>query len=139
MTVQTKPGPVVADADDLVIEHRGKRVLIKVETFGVYPKINAYSQTVGATSWTFEGFVDDEVFANDTDIATGARMEPSDWIAKAGGPAGFVASMLPAINAVLARVWPATGESMTPLEQVHALLGGLRVIKAADGTVRVEP
>lgn len=138
MSIQTKPGPVVADADDLVIEHRGKRVLIKVETFGVYPKINAYSQTVGATSWAFEGFVDDEVFSNATEIATGAPMTPSDWIAKAGGPAAFVASLLPAINAVLARVWPASGDSMTPLEQVHALLGGLRVLRAADGTVRVE-
>lgn len=139
MTIQTKPGPVVADADDLVIEHRGKRVLIKVLNVGLYPSINAYSQAVGATAWTGEGPVDGEVFANDTDISAGKSMEPADWIAKTGGPAGFVASMLPAINAVLARVWPATGEGMTPLEQVHALLGGLRVIRAADGTVRVEP
>lgn len=138
MSIQTKPGPVVADADDLVIEHRGKRVLIKVLSVGLYPSINAYSQAVGASSWTGEGPVDGEVFANDTDMATGKGMTPSDWIAKAGGPAGFVASMIPAINAVLARVWPASGEPMTPLEQVHALLGGLRVIKAADGTVRVE-
>lgn len=138
MSIQTKPGPVVADADDLVIEHRRKRVLIKILSVGPYPSINAYSQAVGATAWTGEGPVDGEVFANDTDISTGKSMEPADWIAKAGGPAGFVASMLPAINAVLARVWPASGDAMTPLEQVHALLGGLRVIKAADGTVRVE-
>lgn len=138
MTIQTKPGPIVADADDLVIEHRGKRVLVKIVYLGSYPTINAYSQAVGAPSWANEGFVDDQVFSNANDRETGAPMEPSDWIARAGGPAAFVASMLPAINAVLARVWPATGESMTPLEEVHALLGGLRVIKAADGTVRVE-
>ncbi len=145
MSIQTRPGPVVADADDLVIEHRGQRVLVKILAVGFHPSINAYSQAVGATTWNAEGPVDcaagdrDSIFSNDND--QGMPMTPSDWIAKFGGPRGFVATfVVPRLNEILARIWPAqTGApSGDPLQQVHAVIAGLRVVKAADATVRVE-
>lgn len=144
--IQTKPGPVVADSDDLVIEHRGKRVLAKVMFVGAHPSIIAYSQPVGGSTWTPEGLLDcfpgdsESIFSNDNDRENGGvPMTPPDWIAKYGGPLGFVKSFVcPRLNEILARMFPAGEMPVDPLQAVHSIIGSLRVVKAADGTVRVE-
>lgn len=149
MAVQRSVGPPQFVPGELVIRHRGLEVGVKVYHAIGYPQILVFRRSVGEAKWNPLGDVDGGYFDTSQDREQGNRpMTAADWIAKAGGPAGFVRQhVLPRLNAVLAEVWPAQAvpspspapaSGGDPLEQVDSIICGLLVTMAADGTVRVE-
>jgi hypothetical protein len=58
------------------------------------------------------------------------------WIAHFGGPEAFTREVIvPRLNTWLALLFPASDTPLTPLEQVHAVLGAIKFKPQADGTL----
>lgn len=147
MPIQTTGGTPQFGPGDLVIEHRGTAVGVKLFVLrGEFPTVFAYTRSATG-QWVNRDIVDGEILHADTDRETGAPITAAQLIDKWGGPEAVVRDhVLPRLNAYLARVWPAQAggpspapaPSGDPLPQIADILGGLRVVKSPDGTVRVE-
>lgn len=141
MTIQTTPGAIVVNADDLQLTHRGITIAVKIRMTAWPTVMGVIKQADG--SWKFAVDLTDDIFASDP--PNGGDMV-GGWVTQLanGDMITFIRNIiLPKLNAWLKAVFPPvaapapapTAAFSNDLDGLQKALGGIKFTTAADGTV----